>query len=97
MRELVVRQDAQCRSVQIIELATARRPRKREHCGEDEQQRERQDKIKDTHRGRALGSGSKLRPYQEPNKTVSELAGIMSAAIKGLMLPVSASDTPTTL
>ena len=40
---------------------------------------------------------SKVRLHQEARTTVSELTGIMMAAMSGLMTPVTASAAPTTL
>lgn len=88
---IVVEENAVGRRVEIVKLAGAYAPREgRDSPGNDEQ-RERQHDVKRDH-----GAPRNARVRKEFASTVSELAGMSSAASSGWMMPVTAS-TPVVM
>jgi hypothetical protein len=85
----VVVQDAQGGSVEVVELSAARGPDVGDHGRGDDDEGEREDDEDHAH---AVNL-----PRHELRMTVSELAGIMIAAMSGEMVPVMASAAPATL
>src|SRR5690606_29749046 len=95
------------RRVEIVELTGTRRPDIRPHGEGHDQDGERQHHEEDAHAaawcaGAAIGAASigtaplvKLWPNQLPSTTVSDDAGIITAATSGESHPSMARATPT--
>ena len=109
-RTVVVVEHAHGGCVQIVELAGSRRPDVRGHGHEHHEQRQGQDDEDDAHAAASMGAAgdsrcagtpgtgaSNVRPSQLPSTTVRELAGIMIAAMSGLITPVIARAAPSRL
>ncbi len=81
----LIRENSDRRSLEIIELAAARRPNER--CAGDggQQQRQRQYQEQNRHQASLRVGGSKVRALNAEVTTVSEDSGIKSAASSGEM------------
>src|SRR4029079_10798739 len=84
---LIVEQEAPRRGVDVIELAGTHRPAERDHGARDDEQGEGKDDVEHCHE-----LPLNARERRELASTVSELAGISSAAINGWMTPAIASE-----
>jgi len=83
---VVVVEDAARRRVEVVELAGAHRPREGGDGAARDEEREREYDVQRDH-----GAPPNARERSELASTVSELAGMSSAAINGWMTPAAAS------
>jgi len=89
----IVSQHSNGRGIKVVKLSPPRRPNIPPHRRPHDHERQRQHHEDDTH----ASVLAKLFPYHELNTTVTELNGIMIAAMSGLRYPVTASATPIAL
>jgi len=82
------------RRIEVIELPPPRAHDERDDRGEHDECGQWDDDEDHAHRAPALGN---VVLSQEASTTVSELAGISTAAISGVITPVTASVAPITL
>lgn len=96
LRRQVIVENPYGRRVQVIELPSTGAHHERDDCDEDDESRQRHHDENHTHAtpSRAFG---KVAPSHDANTTVSELAGIRTAAMSGLIVPVTASVAPMML
>ena len=80
------------RSLEVIELALAGRPDESDQADQNDAQRHRDQDEEDRH-----GTARKVSLRQARRITVTELTGIMIAAISGLMAPLMANPAPIRL
>ncbi len=88
----LISKDPQGRSVEVVELPGASGPDKASDADQHDPQRHRHQNEQDRH-----GSVRKVWLRHASKMTVTELTGIMIAAISGLMVPVTAKAAPTRL
>ena len=82
------------RCIEVIELTAASAHHERDDCGEHDEGGQRDDDEDHAHRAPSLGN---VVLSHDASTTVSELAGISTAAISGVITPVTASVAPITL
>ena len=82
------------RRIEIVELAPPSAGDERDDRGKHDERRQRHDNEDHAHDARPVGN---VRLTHEASTTVSELAGMSTAAISGVITPVTASVTPITL
>ena len=82
------------RRIQVIELASPSARDERDDRGEHDESCQRDDDENHAHEARSVG---KLRLSHDTSTTVSALAGMSTAAISGVITPVTASPAPITL
>lgn len=88
----VVSQHSDRGGLEIVELTPSRGPSKRQNRHEDHRQGRWHQNVEDGHRG-----ASKVFERTLSRITVSELTGIITAAINGSIVPVTANAAPTRL
>lgn len=93
-RTRVIVQHPHRRSVEVIELPAPSARDERDDRGEDDERRQRHDNEDHAHDTRSFGNVSLS---HDASTTVSELAGMSTAAISGVITPVTASVAPITL
>jgi len=82
------------RRIEVIELPAPSARHERDDRGKHDERRQRHDNEDNAHDARSLGNVSLS---HDASTTVSELAGISTAAISGVITPVTASVAPITL
>lgn len=92
-RRLVVKH-ANRGSVEVIELAALRAQHEGNDGCEDHERGQRHDDEDHAHDARSVGN---VVPSQDASTTVNELAGISTAAMSGVITPVTARVAPMRL
>ena len=82
------------RSIEVIELALSSARDERDDRGEHDERGQRDDNEDHAHDAGSVGN---VRLSHDASSTVSELAGMSTAAISGVITPVTASVAPITL
>ena len=99
-RIVIIEQYPVGRSLQVIKLAAAYCPEEQPGDNGDEQQGNRNQEVKGFHASpsnfRSLNAGN-LRRRNALTTTTSELADMPSAASSGVIHPIAANGSPTTL
>ena len=88
---VVIQNDSYRRRIQVIKLARTDRPEKRPHCATEQQQRQRDQDVQNTH-----DYSNRLR-RNAFSTTISELALIPIAAAHGGTIPIAASGNAVAL
>jgi len=82
------------RRIEVIELSSPSARDERDDRGEHDERCQGDDDENHAHEARSIGN---VRLSHDTSTTVSELAGMSTAAISGVITPVTASAAPITL
>ena len=93
-RSAIIIEHPHRRRIEVIELPSPSARNERDDRGEHDERRQRDNDEDHAHDARSFGN---VRLSHDASTTVSELAGMSTAAISGVITPVTASVAPITL
>ena len=97
-RGTIVVQHSHGGGIEVVELPASSTPDERDHRRQRDERSERDDQVDHAHAARsAARARGKVVLNHDASTTVNELAGIRTAAMSGVIVPVTASVAPMML